>query len=532
MGSELSADCPYTTSHESSGIHIRMCVLSPLTRVPCVRPIHHHASHPSHIPVIPSRGDERSEMPPCRGILAFPRRPILSRNCSGSGGIPHCLDGFAIVSQDSEQQLCSIREKHLVMKIGTMFSGRYYGWTITWALALTETVSFGILYYAFSALLVPMQSELGWSATAITGAFSLCALVAGLAAPMVGRWVDHHGPRALMTAGSIAGTVLVIAWSQVETLVGFYLIWIGIGLASAAVFYDPAFTTLTQWFVRNRARAMLIVTVVAGFASTIFLPLTGWLVHLHGWRNALIVLAVILAITTIPPHALLLRRKPEDLGLAPDGDRLHTDKDGLSSGPEPMFVEPGEATHSAGFRWMTAAFFLQTLASIAIGVHLIAYLTERGDGATFAATVTGLIGAAQVAARIVTTVLDRRLSMVILTSIVFALQALALVILVVWQQPAGVIITVILLGMGRGAVTLIRPGLLADLYGRKHFGAINGIQSLVISSARAIAPVATGVAYVMAGGYTPVIWVLAGISLLSAIAMLRVPGAARVTAVA
>lgn len=418
------------------------------------------------------------------------------------------------------------------MKIGTMFSGRYYGWTITWALALTETVSFGILYYAFAALLVPMQSELGWSATAITGAYSLCALVSGLVAPLVGRWLDHHGPRVLMAAGSIAGTVLVIAWSQVETLAGFYLIWIGIGLASAAVFYDPAFTTLTQWFVRDRAKAMLIVTIVAGFASTIFLPLTGWLVHLHGWRTALIILAVILGITTIPPHALLLRHKPEDLGLGTDGDKLHPDTDEHSPGPESRFVEPGVATQSAGFRWMTAAFFLQTLASIAIGVHLIAYLTERGDGATFAATATGLIGAAQVAARIITTMLDRRLSMVVLTAIVFVLQALALVILVVWQQPAGVILTVILLGMGRGAVTLIRPGLLADLYGRKHFGTINGIQSLVISSARAIAPVATGVAYVLAGGYAPVIWVLAGISLLSAIAMLRVPGAAGATAAA
>jgi MFS family permease len=179
--------------------------------------------------------------------------------------------------------------------------------------------------------------------------------------------------------------------------------------------------------------------------------------------------------------------------------------------------------HSAGFRWMTAAYFLQTLAMIAISVHLIAFLTERGDGATFAATVTGLIGAAQVGARIITTMLDRRLSLVTLTAIVFVLQALALVILVVWDHPAGVIATVVLLGIGRGAVTLVRPGLLADLYGRVHFGTINGMQTLVIAAARAIAPVATGAAYAFSGGYTPVIWVLAGISLISAVAMMRVP---------
>ena len=409
------------------------------------------------------------------------------------------------------------------MLTGKKESGRYYGWTITWTFALTETVSWGILYYAFSALLLPMQEEFGWSATAITGAYSLSMLVSGLVAPIVGRWLDHHGPRALMTAGSIAGTLLILVWSRVETLPGFYLLWVGIGFASAATLYEPAFTTLTQWFDRDRAKAMLIVTIAAGFASTIFLPLTGWLAHLHGWRSSLVVLAVILGLTTIPTHALLLRRKPKDLGVGPDGDTLASIRNQETDQQEDCSTDPSSAMRSSGFRWMTLAFFLQTLASIAISVHLIAFLTERGDGATFAATVTGLIGAAQVAARIVTTMLDRRLSLVMLTAIVFVLQAAALVILVLWAQPAGVIVTVILLGMGRGAVTLIRPGLLADLYGRTFFGTINGMQTLVIAGARALAPVAAGVTYALAGGYNPVIWGLAGISLLSALAMLRVP---------
>src|SRR5699024_7543188 len=96
------------------------------------------------------------------------------------------------------------------MPFGPQRSGRYYGWTITWTLALTETVSWGILFYAFSALLVPMQKELGWSTTALTGAYSLAMLVAGIAAPAVGRWLDWHGGRGLMTAGSILGTILVL----------------------------------------------------------------------------------------------------------------------------------------------------------------------------------------------------------------------------------------------------------------------------------------------------------------------------------
>lgn len=408
------------------------------------------------------------------------------------------------------------------MVAGIRRTDRYYGWTITWTLALTETVSWGILFYAFSALLVPMQEEFGWSATAITGAYSLSMLVAGLAAPFVGRWLDRRGARGLMTAGSILGTALVFTWSRIDTLPGFYLLWIGIGLATAATLYEPAFTVLTQWFDRGRSKAMLIVTIAGGFASTIFLPLTGWLEQRYDWRTALVFLAVILGVTTIPSHGLLLRGKPEDLAIPIDGDDPEQ-QTGEGRAPAKRSVRPAVAIHSAGFRWMSIAFFLQTLASIAIGVHMIAFLIERGDGATFAAAATGLIGAAQVAARIVTTLLERRVPLVTLTAIVFLLQAAALVLLLIWVSPAGVIASVILLGMGRGAITLIRPGLLADLYGRQHFGTINGAQTMIVAAARALAPVATGAAYTLADGYPPVIWGLAGITILSAAAMMKVP---------
>lgn len=398
---------------------------------------------------------------------------------------------------------------------------RYYGWTITWTFALTETVSWGVLYYAFSALLVPMQDELGWSTTALTGAFSLSMLMSGVVAPAVGRWLDRHGPRAIMTAGSIAGTLLVLLWSRIETLPGFYALWVGIGLISATTLYEPAFTALAHWFDRDRGKAMLIVTIAAGFASTIFLPLTGWLVELTDWRTALVILAAILGVTTIPTHALLLRRRPADLGLEVDGGRPARSPEDAATRSRPA-AEPDVVLRSAGFRWMTAAYFLQTIATIAISVHLIAYLTVRGDGATFAATATGLIGAAQVAARIVTTVLERRVSLVGLTALVFLLQAVSMAVLVLWVHPAGVLVSVILLGMGRGAVTLIRPGTLIALYGSAHFGAINGWQNLVLALGRAAAPVAAGAAYMLAGDYVPVIWTLAALSLISAVAMLRV----------
>jgi MFS family permease len=122
-----------------------------------------------------------------------------------------------------------------------------------------------------------------------------------------------------MTLGSALGSVLLLAWASVENLWVLYLAWIGIGLAMAATLYEPAFAVLAKWFERGLARALLLVTLAGGLASTIFLPLTAWLVGAQGWRGALLTLGAILALLTIPPHALVLRRHPADLGLLPDG---------------------------------------------------------------------------------------------------------------------------------------------------------------------------------------------------------------------
>jgi MFS family permease len=161
-------------------------------------------------------------------------------------------------------------------------AGFYYGWAIAGTLAVTETVSWSVLYYAFAVFLVPMQEELGWSRTALTGAYSLGLLVSGLAAPLVGHWLDRHGPRGLMTIGSTAGAALLLVWGSVEDLLVFYLVWVGLGLSMAATLYEPAFAVLAKWFERDRARALLLVTLAGGLASTIFLPLSAWLVEAQG----------------------------------------------------------------------------------------------------------------------------------------------------------------------------------------------------------------------------------------------------------
>jgi MFS family permease len=189
---------------------------------------------------------------------------------------------------------------------------RSRAWAIVGALSVTETVSWGILYYAFAVFLVPMQRDLGLSAAQLTGAFSVALLVSAVAGIAVGRFLDRRSPRALMTAGSVAGALLVLAWSQVQGLAAFYGLWVTIGVVMAMVLYEPAFTVLAKHFPQTveRRRAMTAMTLVAALASFIVLPLSQALIDGHGWRDALIVLAVVLEAVTVPLHALVLRPAP------------------------------------------------------------------------------------------------------------------------------------------------------------------------------------------------------------------------------
>ncbi|MBQ1041699.1 MULTISPECIES: MFS transporter [unclassified Micromonospora] len=189
--------------------------------------------------------------------------------------------------------------------------GGRHGWRVVAALAVTSTIGYGTLYYAYAVLLGPMAAGLGASTTAVTGALTASVLAGALMAIPVGRWLDRHGGRTLMTAGSIAATALLIAWSQVRTIGQLYVVMVGIGITGAMVLYEPAFAVVISWFTPDRRpTALLAITVVAGFASTIFMPLTGVLAAHLGWRDALLVLAAVHGTVTIPLHALAIRRPP------------------------------------------------------------------------------------------------------------------------------------------------------------------------------------------------------------------------------
>jgi MFS family permease len=375
----------------------------------------------------------------------------------------------------------------------------YYGWRMLVGLSVAETISWGILYYSFSVFIRPIEAELGWSRTEVTGAFSLALLVAGLAAIPVGHWLDAHGARGLMTAGSVIGALLFAALSRVTTLPALYGVWGGLGLAMAMVLYEPAFAVVATWFARHRDRALTILTVFGGLASTLLVPLATWLLQAQGWRGATLTLALILAGTTIPLHGLLLRRRPEDVGQRPDGDE--TAPAAAVAFEQGRRHRSGPLLSEAGFRALTVAFTLASLVGVATCVHLVPYLTDSGVSPAAAATVFGVLGLMQLPGRLVFGPIRRRFSWQSTTAIVLLAQAAALVILARSTSAFGLGAFACLFGAGSGIATLLRASTVAELYGTARYGRVSGVLALFNTMGRAAGPVMASVVYVAAGRY-------------------------------
>ncbi len=387
----------------------------------------------------------------------------------------------------------------------------YYGWYLAITLAVTETISWGIIYYSFSVFLIPMEADLGWTRSELTGGFSLMWLVTGLMAFPIGAWIDKHGARLLMTLGSIGASLLVIAWSMVSSLPMFYLIWIGLGVCASAVLYDPAFTVIAQWFHRRRSVAFAIVTFAAGLASTIFLPLANGLLQQFGWRTAVLLLGIFLGCVTIPLHALILRRRPSDMGLLPDGDAIREDT--------PISVPPSisfrHAVMGRTFWMLTLSFGLMYLAATAIRFHFIPFLLSSGIDPSTAAAATGAIGLMQVLGRVVFAPLDSRFSTHSMLIGILGLHIVASLLLLVSQSLIILILFIAIFGAAQGAGTLVRPSLIAELYGVQHYGRISSIMITFLTLTSTAAPQIASQIYDQFGNYQPVLWLVVIFSIVS-----------------
>lgn len=376
-------------------------------------------------------------------------------------------------------------------------------WGSTVAVAVGQLVAWGALYYSYAALAPSISSTLGVSRRATALSFSAALLVAGLLARSVGRALDRAGARAVLLAGAIVGPLSLLLLARAQGIVTLWVAFIMIGVAQSLALYEPAFRALVDWFARERERqlAMLVVTSLGGFASTVFVPLTVALDAAHGWRATVMALAIVLGLIALPVALLV----PVRVSVAPPREGA------LEARP----VAP------PAVRRLAIAFGLQAFASAVVTVALIWHLVERGAAPLAAAFVAGLVGAAQVPGRLLVTPLQALVADRSRLPLNFVLQALALVALAF--APGGWTVTAaVLFGAAAGAMTLERAAVTVRWFGADRFGAVSGRIASVSLVGRAVAPIAVEGARSVVG-YDAV---LGGSALLLAAAAIVFSGAA------
>ena len=370
------------------------------------------------------------------------------------------------------------------------------------ALGIAQIVSWGSLYYAFSFLIAPLMDASGGDKPTVFAAFSLGLLVSGLLSAPVGALIDRQGGRAVMTAGSLAGAVLLALLSRVESVVALYAVWAGLGAVMAATLYDPAFAVITRLFSSNYRRAITALTLFGGFASTVFWPLTQFLIAELGWRQALLVLAALNLAVCVPVHWWVLapgsgspRRRP----IAPAG--------------------PGAfraALRTPVFYLLTIAFTGNALVFSATQVHLMSMLQAKQLSAATAALVGAMIGPMQVTGRVLEFAFGSRLSPSTVGILAMAFLPIALWLLSIAgvQWPLLVAFAVIY-GIGNGAMTIVRGAIPAELFGRDAYGAINGAMAAPVTVAKAAGPVVAALLFAWLGGYDGTLLVLIAVGVVS-----------------
>lgn len=375
------------------------------------------------------------------------------------------------------------------------------GWPLVAALALAQLVSWGSIYYSFSLFVVPMESELGWSREWLNGALSLGLLVSGLFAYPVGALIDRGFARWVMSAGSLLGAALLAAWSRVESVAFFYLFWLGLGVALAATLYEPVFAVLTRRFPESYRTRITALTLIGGFASTVFVPLTQLFIAALGWRHALLALALCNLALALPVHVLLLGEGRGAAARAAGGAARALDRAALRRAlRHPVF-------------WALALCFTAYYANFAaLTFHIIPLLAERGVSMGIIVAAIAVIGPAQVLGRIVLLALGRRFSAAIAGRIAFAVFPAAVVLLIALPgSEAGLFAFAALYGAANGVITIVRGLIVPELLGREAYGAINGALTLPANLARAAAPFGAALLWTASGGYGAVLWaVVAG----------------------
>jgi sugar phosphate permease len=381
----------------------------------------------------------------------------------------------------------------------------FYGWVVLACLCCAGFARQGPAVATLSIFIEPLSQEFGWSRTALSGAVSLGGVLAALAAPLIGPVLDRRGSRLVLCAAVLVNGVLLMLLSLTPSLLVFYLLFCVARMNWAAPFELGLYGALNNWFVRRRTLASSVVTL-AQAAGLVAMPLVAQFAIVHqGWRTGWLAIGIVTLVVGFVPAWLLLARRPEDLGLTPDGTSApRREEPGLPAArraaDEPAFSRR-QALRTGAFWLLLLYTGLVYPVQAGVSLHQAPFLVERGIDPTIAATIVSFFSAMSALATLSCGALPRRVPIRYPLAATGAILALGVVLLLGVDSAAQGYVGAGVFGFGIGAILTLLPVAWADYFGRAHFGAIRGIALPAQVLSQAVGPILSGALHDLTGDY-------------------------------
>lgn len=401
----------------------------------------------------------------------------------------------------------------------------FYGWVIVVVVFVTMAIGVNART-AFSLLFPPILHEFGWERGVVAGAFSFGFLVSAALSPVLGRLMDRRGPKVVMELGVVlmgAGLLLASAVSQPWHL--YVTLGVLVGGGSICLGYTGQSLFLPNWFVRQRGLALSIAFAGVGVGSIVLLPWMQAFMDRTDWRTACWMLGLVVLVVLAPLN-LLLWRRPEDLGLQPDGDGHGT---GPAAGPASNVVDAAwaavdwtlaRALRTRRFWWIAVAYVSGLYVWYAVQVHQTQYLVEIGFTAHDAAWALGVVSLVAIPGQIALGYISDRIGrewVWTVASLGFVICFLALIALEHTPSPVLLWLMVVAQGALGYGFTSVMGAIVAEIFQGRHYGSIFGVVMLLMIGGGAAGPWLTGVIHDATGSYALGFWIGAVLSLISAI---------------
>jgi MFS family permease len=415
----------------------------------------------------------------------------------------------------------------------------FYGWVVV---AVTfVTMGIGVnARTAFSLLFPPILSEFGWERGVTAGAFSFGFLVSAVVSPLFGRLMDRAGPRAVMELGTaLMGGGLLLAPLTTQPWHLYITIGVLVGSGSVCLGYSGFSQFLPNWFIRRRGLAIGIAFAGVGIGSVTMLPWAQHLIEQSGWRTASTAMGCLVLIVLVP-ISLLLRKRPEDIGLEADGDTVHAASAAKSASNilDPAWAATdwtlSRAVHTARFWWITLGYFCALYVWYAVQVHQTKFLLDVGFSPNVAVWALGMVSLLGIPGQIALGHLSDRIGREAIWAIATLGFAICFACLIALEyEPSLVLVYVMVFAQGAlgYGLTSVLGAIVLEIFQGAHYGSIFGCIMIGSLAGGAAGPWVTGLLHDVTGDYTVAFAIGIAVSLLSGLAIWRAsPGRVRAVA--